>query len=381
MRALVACGWFGIQTWIGGWAIYKGMAVFWPALDALPNAFLGINAVQLACFLAFWAVNMAVFWRGMESIRHVEDYAAPVLLVCGAALLAWAYVRAGGFGNMLSAPSQFAVGQPKEGQFWGFFFPALTGMVGFWATLSLNIPDFTRMAKSQRDQVMGQVYGLPTTMTAFAFIGVAVTSATTVIFGETIWDPIVVLTKFGSPWAILLAQVVLMLATLTTNLAANVVSPAVGFANVAPKKLTLRMGGLLTGVIGILIQPWKLVSDPTGYIFTWLIGYSALLGAVGGVLLSDYFVIRKTELDLEGLYREDGPYAYANGFNPVAILALVLGILPCVPGFLGTVKAATVPQFWMSLYNYAWFVSFGVSFSVYAALMKAPQPAASPEAA
>ena len=381
MRALVACGWFGIQTWIGGWAIYKGLVVFWPALDALPNGFMGINAVQLACFLAFWAANMWVFWRGMESIRHVEDYAAPVLLLCGAALLAWAYSRAGGFGAMLSTPSQFAAGQPKAGQFWGFFFPALTGMVGFWATLSLNIPDFTRHAKSQRDQVLGQAYGLPTTMTAFAFIGVAVTSATAVIFGETIWDPIVVLTKFSSPWAILLAQVVLMLATLTTNLAANVVSPAVGFSNVAPKRLSLRMGGLLTGVIGILIQPWKLVSDPTGYIFTWLIGYSALLGAVGGVLLSDYFVIRKTELDLAGLYKEDGPYAYGNGFNPVAVLALVLGIAPCVPGFLGTIKVMAVAPFWMSLYNYAWFVSFGVSFAVYAALMKKPAAVAAPEAA
>ncbi|MFH2201768.1 MAG: NCS1 family nucleobase:cation symporter-1 [Elusimicrobiota bacterium] len=362
LRGLVACGWFGIQTWIGGAAIYAALAVLLPGLEP---ASADPNLTQFACFMLFWAINIAVFWRGMESIRQIEDWGAPLLLVMGLALLAWAYVRAGGFGPMLSQPSQFGAGAPKEGQFWAVFFPSLTAMVGFWATLSLNIPDFTRSARSQRDQVLGQAIGLPTTMTLYAFIGVAVTSATTVIFGRTIWDPIALLSTFKSPALILATMSALALATLTTNLAANVVSPSIGFANLLPKKISLRLGGLITGVIGILIQPWKLLADPGGYIFTWLIGYSALLGAIAGVLLSDYFLVHKAELDLPALYQRDGRYAYLGGVNPVAVAALVLGILPCVPGFLGTTNLLSVPAFWTTLYHYAWFVSFFISGLAY----------------
>jgi NCS1 family nucleobase:cation symporter-1 len=365
LRGLVACGWFGIQTWIGGWAIYTGLAIFFPSWTTLPNVIAGINVPQFVCFMGFWALNMGIFWKGMESIRSIEDWGAPLLLGMGLLLLGWAYVKGGGFGPMLSQPSQFAPGGPKEGQFWAMFFPSLTAMVGFWATLSLNIPDFTRFAKSQREQVLGQAIGLPTTMTLYAFIGVAVTSATAVIFGETIWDPIVLLSKFTNPVVVVLSMLGLTLATLTTNLAANVVSPAVGFSNVAPKKLSLRMGGLVTGIIGILIQPWKLVADPTGYIFTWLIGYSALLGAIAGVLLSDYFLVNQAKLDLPELFKEDGKYSYRGGVNPIAVVALVLGIAPCVPGFLATVKVAAFGSFWTSLYNYAWFVSFFISGAVY----------------
>lgn len=381
LRGLVACGWFGIQTWIGGWAIYKGLTVFFPGWETLPKAIAGINFPQLVCFLGFWALNMGVVFKGMESIRKIEDWGAPLLISMGLALLAWAYVKAGGFGEMLSSPSQFGAGQPKEGRFWAVFIPGLTGMVGFWATLSLNIPDFTRHAKSQRDQVLGQVYGLPATMTLYAFIGVAVTSATALIFGETIWDPIVLLSKFTNPVVVLLSMAGLTLATLTTNLAANVVSPAVGFSNLNPKRISFKTGGLITGVIGILIQPWKLVADPTGYIFTWLIGYSALLGSIAGVMLSDYFWVRKSELNLEALYEEDGAYSYTKGVNPVAVFALAAGILPCVPGFLGTIKVMEVGHFWMELYNYAWFVSFLVSFGAYGVLMKAMGEVLTPSAA
>ncbi len=373
LRALVACGWFGIQTWIGGWAIYKLLAVYLPAWEVLPNVFLGINLPQLACFLLFWVLNIWIVWRGMESIRWVEDYSAPLLLAIGLALLAWACLKAGGLGPMLSQGSQFSPGGPKEGQFWRFFFPALTGMVGFWATLSLNIPDFTRFARSQRDQVLGQALGLPATMTLYSFIGVAVTSATIVIFGEAIWDPVVLLAKFKNPLVILVSMLGLTLATLSTNLAANVVSPANDFSNLSPRNISFRTGGLITGVIGIMIQPWKLVADPSGYIFTWLIGYSALLGSIGGVMLSDYFAIRGTRLNLPDLYREDGEYRYRGGFNPSALLALGLGILPCVPGFLGTIGLASVPGFWTTLYHYAWFVSFAVAFLSYWALMRRPR--------
>lgn len=384
LRALVACGWFGIQAWIGGWAIYKILAVYFPQWESLPAAYLGINLPQLVCFLFFWGINMFVIYKGIESIRILLNIKAPLLIALGIALLAWAYQRAGGFGPMLDKPSAFAAGQPKEGQFWVFFFPALTGMVGFWATLSLNIPDFTRYAYSQKDQAAGQALGLPTTMGLFSFIGVAVTSATLVIYGETIWDPVVLITKFKHPAILVFALAALCIATLATNIAANVVSPANDFANLWPEKISFRRGGYITGVIGILIQPWRLVADPTGYIFTWLVGYSALLGSIGGILICDYFLIRKTRLDLIKLYERKGPYWYTDGFNIKALVALVVGILPNLPGFLGTIKVMKVHPLWITLYNYAWFVGFGLSFLVYGALSwgeRAKVTAAAPAAA
>jgi NCS1 family nucleobase:cation symporter-1 len=371
LRALVACGWFGIQAWIGGWAIYKIASVYVPSWEAAPPiAALGINAPQLFCFLLFWGLNMFVIYKGIESIRVLLNIKAPLLIALGLALLYWAYDHAGGFGPVFAKPSAFAAGQPKEGQFLSFFFPALTGMVGFWATLSLNIPDFTRYAFSQRDQAVGQALGLPTTMGLFSFIGVAVTSATVLIYGETIWDPVVLITKFTNPALLIVSLIALGIATLATNIAANVVSPANDFANLWPSRISFRRGGYITGVIGILIQPWRLVADPTGYIFTWLVGYSALLGSIGGVLICDYFLLRKTKLELVKLYQKEGPYWYTGGFNPAALIAMVAGIAPNLPGFLGTIKAAEVGAFWMSLYHYAWFVGFGVSFVVYAALMR-----------
>jgi NCS1 family nucleobase:cation symporter-1 len=246
--------------------------------------------------------------------------------------------------------------------------PALTAMIGFWATLSLNIPDFSRFAYTQRDQVLGQALGLPTTMGLYSFIGVAVTSATVTIYGESLWDPVDVLARFRDPWVLSMAMVALCLATLATNIAANVVSPANDFANLWPRRISFRTGGYITGVIGILIQPWKLVADPSGYIFRWLVAYSALLGAVGGILIGDYFLLRKTRLDLEGLYRRNGPYWYTAGFNPVALIALFLGIAPCVPGFLGTVGLCRVAPVWTAMYHYAWFISFALSLVIHVAV-------------
>ena len=370
LRALVACGWFGIQTWIGGGAIAQILTIFIPAWQTSPKlGGLGINAAELGCFLVFWLVNMAVIYRGIESIRFLLNIKAPLLIALGLALLAWAYQAAHGFGPMLAQPSAFAPGGPKAGRFWGFFFPALTGMIGFWATLSLNIPDFSRYAYSQRDQMIGQALGLPTTMALYSFIGVAVTSATVVIYGESIWDPVDLLARFRNPVVLTVAMLALCLATLATNLAANVVGPANDFAHLAPRWIGFRTGGLITGILGILIQPWKLIADPSGYIFKWLVAYSALLGAIGGILIADYFVFRRTRLDLAGLYRTDGPYWYTNGFNPAALVALALGIAPCVPGFIGTVTALKVAPIWLSLYSYAWFLSFGISFGVYIGLM------------
>jgi len=366
LRALVACGWFGIQTWIGGQAIYQILKVFIPSWEKLSLiSVLEINAAQLGCFLFFWSINMFVIYRGIESIRILLNIKAPLLILMGLLLLGWAYNRANGFGPMLSSPSQFAPGGPKAGQFWAFFFPALTANIGFWATLSLNIPDFSRYAHSQRDQIVGQAVGLPTTMGLYAFIGVAVTSATVVIYGKAEWDPVELIGRFQNPTVLIIALVSLCIATLATNLAANVVSPANDFAHLWPKRISFRTGGLITGIIGIVMMPWKLVADPEGYIYTWLIAYSTLLGAVGGILIADYFVIRGKRLDLPGLYLRGGPYWYSGGFNVIALVALAAGIAPCIPGFLGTVKLVTVPPYWLTLYHYAWFISFAGAFVVY----------------
>ncbi len=372
LRAFVACGWFGIQTWIGGEAICKILGVFFPAMTAAPaSSAFGIPLPQFVCFLFFWSINMLVIYKGIDCIRWLLSIKAPLLIALGLALLYWAYQNAGGFGPILSQPSAFDPGQPKSGEFWKFFVPALTGMIGFWATLSLNIPDFSRYARTQRDQVLGQTLGLPMTMALYSFIGVAVTSATTIIYGETIWDPVDVLTRFKNPAVLIVAMLALCIATLATNIAANVVSPANDFAHLAPRRISFRTGGFITGFVGILMMPWKLVADPSGYIFTWLIGYSALLGPIGGILIADYFVLRRTRLDVRALYNPDGEYRFTNGFNISALVALVLSVLPCLPGFLATVKllpATSVAPFWVNLYNYAWFVGFGLAFGIYVAL-------------
>ena len=367
LRALVACGWFGIQTWIGGAALYQLAKAVWPGVAALPAvlpSFVGLTTGEFAGFLVFWLMNLWFIVKGTESIKGLESVAAPFLIVVGLVLLGWAYVRAGGFGPMLSQPSRF----PTFAAFWPVFLPSLTAMVGYWATLSLNIPDFSRYAKTQRDQVVGQALGLPTTMALYSFIGVAVTSATTIIFKETLWNPVDVLTRFNSPAVLVIAMVSLCIATLATNIAANVVSPANDFAHLAPKMISFRIGGYITGVIGILMMPWKLVSDPNGYIFTWLIAYSALLGPIGGILIADYFVWRKRTLNVSALYQAKGEYRFTNGFSVVALVAFGLGALPSLPGFLVQVKVLptdAVPASLAHLYNYAWFIGFAIAFVAY----------------
>jgi nucleobase:cation symporter-1, NCS1 family len=378
MRAFVACGWFGIQTWIGGNAIYKIMSIFAPSLSSgSTQNFLGITFAQFVCFMFFWGINMLVVYKGIDCIRWLLNIKAPLLIALGLMLLWWAYQNAGGFGPILAQPSAFAPGQPKAGQFFSFFVPALTGMIGFWATLSLNIPDFSRYACSQRDQIVGQALGLPLTMALYSFIGVAVTSATTIIYGQTIWDPVDVLTHFTNPIVLVVAMLALCIATLATNIAANVVSPANDFSHIAPHKISFRTGGLITGIVGIVMMPWKLVADPSGYIFTWLVGYSALLGPIGGIMIADYYVLRRRQLHVNALYRADSEYRYTNGFSIVAIVSLIIAILPNLPGFLVTVKLVdptSVPAFFVRLYDYAWFVGFAIAFVVYLALRTLKRP-------
>ncbi|MFH1468019.1 MAG: NCS1 family nucleobase:cation symporter-1 [Pseudomonadota bacterium] len=373
LRGLVACGWFGIQTWIGGSAVYHLLGSLWPGVEGgAPLPFLGINVTQTLCFLGFWGVQLVVIWRGIETIRVFEKWAAPFLVLMGLALLGWAWVKADGFGPMLSTPSAFGPGGEKEGQFLSVFFPSLTAMVGFWATLALNIPDFTRYARSQRSQVLGQALGLPPFMLLFSFIGVAVTSATVVLYGQAIWDPTVLLGKMGGGVAVMVSLLALSVATLSTNIAANVVSPANALINVAPQRISFRLGGLVTAGLGIAMFPWKLMETAGDYIFVWLTGYSALLGPIGGILVVDTFLLRRGKLDLDALYRHDGEYGERGGWNPAALVALTLGVLPNLPGFLHAAGLLeSVPGIFDGIYTYAWFMGFGISGVVYGVIEKA----------
>ncbi|WP_372369647.1 NCS1 family nucleobase:cation symporter-1 [Candidatus Uabimicrobium sp. HlEnr_7] len=466
LRALVACGWFGIQTWIGGLAIYVCVINFFPTLAEAKTLFIGINIWQLVCFLIFWACNMAIIVAGIESIRWLENYVAPILILMGIALLIWSITSVGmqraldntqtfteppviidqNFsGNSVSLKfnalefsgkprathvtiieedhsSEFTYSKeikyqvrklpeagkylnlsikfsnehnqtkeikkqilytpnepkstPVKRDFWKIFFPLLTAIIGFWATLSLNIPDFTRYAKSQKEHIAGQFIGLPGTMALYSFVGLIATSTGIILFSDILiaqeapWNPVDLLAKVEQPWIVMTAMVFIAIATLSTNLAANVVAPANGFSNLYPQKISFTTGGLITGVIGIIICPWNLIASTQGYIFTWLIGYSALLGPIAGIVIADYFIVRKTQMNLAALYEENSEYSYKNGFNVIAIISLILGVLPNIPGFLATCGFIdSAPQIFMSLYTYAWFVGFFISGIIYVILM------------
>jgi NCS1 family nucleobase:cation symporter-1 len=358
LRALVACGWFGIQCWIGGLAVFSMLKVIAPGLAA------HVELVWV-CFFAFWLLNIAVIWRGIETIKALQVVSAPFMLVVGLALLFWMVSRAGGFGAVLASASEFhSVSGAAKPEFWKIFVPSLTGIVGFWATVALNIPDFTRYARSQKAQMLGQALGLPPAMTLYSFIGIAVTAATVIVTPDhkAIWNPIDLIGSFHQPVIALIGLLALLLATLNTNVAANVVSPSNDFANLNPRLISFRMGGLITGALGVLCMPWKLAANPEKYINGWLVGYSGLLGPIAGIMIVDYFVIRKSELDLDGLYHRGGPYEYSGGVNYRALIALVTGVVVALIGRF-------VPELrW--LYDYAWFVGFFLSAAVYAALMR-----------
>ena len=358
MRAIVACGWFGIQAWIGGEALNTFFAVLVPGWKTRlgAGAFQGHTATEWLSFLIFWGINVAIIYRGMDLLRKVENWAAPFVLVMTAALLVWAIRRANGFGPLLAQPGRFRT----LAEFFPVFVPSLTAMIGFWATLSLNMPDFTRFGKSQREQMIGQVVALPTTMSVFAAMGILITSATVLIFGKPIWDPIQLVGQFQAPVVVAISMFTAVVATLAVNIAANVVSPANDFANAFPRRISFKTGGLLTGVLGILMQPWKLLADPSGYIFAWLLGYSGGLGSIAGVLIADYWLVRRTRLRLEDLYLPSGAYRYAGGWNLRAVVATLAG---CGLAWGGLVVPALKP-----LYSYAWFVGFFASGLLYWAL-------------
>lgn len=376
MRAIVACGWYGIQTWFGGSMIYTLLGVLvGHEIGGERIAGLGINAAQLGCFLAFWAIQFWFIVHGMESIRKLETWTAPLKIAICFVLLAWVYDKAGGFGPLLDKPSAFVPGGPKEGQFWTTFWPSLTAMVGFWATLALNIPDFTRFARSQRDQVVGQSVGLPVPMGLLAALAVIVTSATVVLYGKALWDPVDLASRMTGV-AVLVALVVLLVDTVSVNLAANLVGPAYDFSALAPRRISYRAGGYLTAAIALAMMPWKILESTQGYIFTWLIGYSALLGPIAGILMVDYYVVRRTHLEVEQLYRDDGAYGYADGllrgWNPAAIAAFAAGVAPNIPGFLNAAFPDAFPDVgtgFKAVYTYAWFVGVAVAALVYGVLM------------
>lgn len=431
LRAIVACGWFGIQTWIGGTALDVLVTSIWPGWStALGAGFLNVALHTWIAFFVFWLIQVLIILRGIEGIKYLETWTAPLLLAGGVVLLIWASSKAGGLGRVLSASSAL---QKEHANFWNIFPGALTASVGYWATLSLNIPDFTRYARSQKSQMLGQALGLPLTMTAFAFIGVAVTSATLLIYGTAIPNPVDLVARFNRPAVIIFAMLVIFAAQLTTNMAANVVSPSNDFSNLNPKLISYVTGGLITALIGIVIMPWKLMASMGAYIFTWLIGYSGLMGAIGGILICDYWILRNRKLDLAALFDVNGKYSYSRGptvglllyllgfavlvtlelitlfsatlslgrwvhvliaalalvllvlgtralkrgfergWNWNAVIALCFAVAPVVPGFI---RAATTPKgqvanptFFDTMYTYAWFVTFGLGFVIYYVLM------------
>jgi NCS1 family nucleobase:cation symporter-1 len=381
MRAIVACGWFGIQAWIGGKALDTFFAAIIPGWHTLLGGpFDGHMGTEWLSFLLFWGLNIYIVYRGMDLLRKVENWAAPFVLVMTSLLLIWMIRKAHGVGYLLHQQSKFH----NLGEFWPVFILSLTGMIGFWATLSLNMPDFTRFGRSQRDQAIGQVLALPTTMTIFAAMGVIITSAAVVVFPqmkpEELWDPMNLVGQFHNVVVVAISMFTVVVATLAVNIAANVVSPANDFANAFPKWISFRTGGLITGIIGILIQPWRLLANAADYIYAWLVGYSGGLGSIAGVLIADYWLVRKKRLALPDLYRTKGIYTYLSGWNWRAVIATLLGCALAWGGVILQRFGVTV-DWLLKLYPYAWFVGFGSGAIAHFVLMKVFPPSETASAA
>jgi nucleobase:cation symporter-1, NCS1 family len=375
-RALVACGWFGIQTWIGALALDTLMTT-------LTSGWADVSGHKAIAFGVFWIVQVAIILRGIDGIRFLESYAAPLLLGGSVGLLIWAFAAVG---NPFSASSKLVAG---DASFWSLFGPGLAANVGYWITLSMNIPDFTRYARDQRSQVVGQSIAMPVTMTGFSFIGIAVTCATIIEFGKPIWDPVTLVARLlgDLPVLLVVAMILVVIAQVSTNMAANVVSPSNDFSNLSPRQISFRTGGLITAVIGIISFPWKLYQDAGAYIFTWLVGYGSLLASFLAVMLVDYWLLRRGRLNLEALYRygADGEYWYSRGYNWRALVAVAVGVIPVLPGFIhaATTEGGVIadPNFFDQLYRYGVFVAFGLSATTLVALtrMQAMAPATATE--
>ncbi len=351
-RALVACGWFGIQTWIGATAIDA-------LITALDHRWATLGIHQAVCFALLWVIELTIILRGVAGIRLLESIAAPLLLAGAAALLIWGFHAGHGVAHVFSASARL---QQGHGHFWSLFWPGLAANFGYWATLSLNIPDFTRFAKSQRAQVIGQSAGLPTIMTAFSFVGIAVTAATVVIYGHPVWNPVDLISTLlgGLPVLLVIAMVLIVISQVSVNMAANVVSPSNDFSNLAPKVISFRTGGIITAMIGVVSFPWVL-SRRGLYIFTWLDGYGSLLGVT--------LVLSRRRLDPVDLYRPEGRYRYFHGWNLRAIAAVLVAVIPVLPGFIHAATTAggvvSHPDVLDHLYSYGVFFTFFVAACVY----------------
>jgi NCS1 family nucleobase:cation symporter-1 len=372
-RAAVACGWFGIQTFIGGKIMLAiAILVVGRPLDGPAVPLLGIHLGQLVCFVLFWTLQLAFINKGLGAIRRLETWTAPVKLLICAALVVWGLQHAHGLRGVLTSPSAFAPGGPKAGQFWATFWPALTAMVGCWATLALNIPDFSRFARSQKDQIIGQAIGLPGPMALLAVVSVITTTATLAVYGQAIWDPVALAQKFSGP-VVVLGLAVILLDTVSCNMAANVVGPAYDFSSLWPSKISYRTGGYIAAGIGLAIMPWKLLESTHGYIFTWLTGYGALLGPICGIMIADYWLVRRALLVVDDLYAEQGLYSYRGGWNPAALIAFGLGVAPNAPGFLHTVAPSAFPGIggpWTTIYAFAWMIGLAIALIVYTGLSR-----------
>jgi NCS1 family nucleobase:cation symporter-1 len=370
-RALVACGWYGIQTWIGGSTLLALTGIIVGRdLTGAPIPVLGIGTGQFVGFAAFWVAQLFFVAKGLHAIRQFETWTAPLKVVVCIALLWWAISTAGGVGPIMSQPSAFAPGQPKEGQFWQAFWPVFTAMSGYWGALALNIPDFTRFARRQSDQVIGQAVGLPGPMALLALVSVIVTSATVVIYGKAIWDPVELTGNIGGI-GVMIGLLIITIDTVSVNIAANLVGPAYDFSALWPKRISYRTGGYITAAIGVLMMPWKLLESTQGYIFVWLTGYGALLGPIAGIMIADYWVIRRARLDVEALYQAKGAYSYWHGWNPAALVAFAMPVLVNLPGFLHSAAPGRfdIAPMWAGVYDYAWFIGVGLAFVIYVGLM------------
>jgi nucleobase:cation symporter-1, NCS1 family len=369
LRAFIACGWFGIQTWIGGQAIFVIVGKLAGSGWSAAAGFGGYPWTMWLSFAVFWVIQMLIIWRGIDTIRRFENWAAPLVMVGFLALLAWIVLRVGGFGPVFSQPPKLGWGS----RFWPVFVPSLMGMIAFWATLSLNMSDFTRFAASQRRQITGQLAGLPTTMAAISMISIVVTSGTIVLYGSAIWDPVALVGKFGNPVVVVIGLIMAMLATTCTNVAANVVSPSYDFSNAVPRWLNFRMAGLVAGVIGIAIQPWRLLANPHVYIYTWLDFYGGVLASVAGVLAAGYWLLARTRLDLTALYQAGGRYWFTAGWNWSAVVATVAGAVVAVGGAYSAPGSGPFPLHGLipalkPVYDYSWVAGLVVGFLAYALL-------------
>jgi NCS1 family nucleobase:cation symporter-1 len=372
-RALVACGWYGIQTWIGGSTLLALLnVILHENLNGAPLPWLGIGIGQLTAFIVFWLMQIIFVTKGLDAIRKFETWTAPLKILVCLGLVWWALQSAGGAGPILARPSEFIPGGAKQGQFWVIFWPIFTAMSGYWGALALNIPDFTRFARTQKDQALGQAIGLPGPMALLALVSVIVTSATVIIYGHAIWDPVKLAGNIGGI-GVMIGLVIITIDTISVNIAANLVGPAYDFSSLWPRRITYRIGGYITVALGALIAPWKLLATTQGYIFVWLTGYGALLGPIAGIMIADYWIIRRTRLDVPALYAAQGPYSYARGWNPAALIAFAVPVLVNLPGFLHSAAPAifgNIGSLWTGLYNYAWFIGVGLALILYTALMR-----------